>query len=605
MGTTATEQKRVCLLTASCYHWTAVLLHHETRSALALALSLLAGCTSTDTSPTQPESRSDAAVARDASSPATPQTRRDAASPQPTDAAITPDPARDASRADPDSGPRQDAATSTDAAVTADAGTASDASTPEPAAADVAYDAFTELFYTVRNGEGYYVNNSGSATADAWWTQAELIEMAIDAYERKPSARYRALMNELITGFVAKQGSDWTYNDFNDDITWMVIASSRAHLLTQNADFLRYAKQNWDAMYTRAWSDEYGGGLFWKVGVDSKNACINGPGAIAAYLLYKATDDASYLDKAKAIYAWERATLFDAQSGAVYDNINPQGGDKWTFTYNSGTFIGIANYLFAETGEQRYFDDAKLAADFVVRELSDAEGLVKENDISGDGAAFKPIMFRWLTKFVTDNQLEREYLPWLQSNANRAWANRRAGDNISWNNWREATPHRLLDSHGAMATVQILQVVPAGGAPVPWENTTPQDGRGQIEAELCDEKRGMLIEASEADGQQLGGIGNDHWARYGHVDFGARAAGTFEARVSVADGTGGRIELHLDALDGPLLGTLTTTSTGDWSRYELQRAALAAAIGVHELFLVFKTNPGSGFVANLNWFTLR
>ncbi|HKO92216.1 MAG TPA: hypothetical protein VJU61_13725, partial [Polyangiaceae bacterium] len=98
-----------------------------------------------------------------------------------------------------------------------------DAGPPAPVAADVAYDAFTKLFYTVTNGKGYYVNNSGTATADAWWTQAELIEMAIDAYERNPSPAYRSLMTELIAGFVAKQGSDWTYNDFNDDIAWMVI----------------------------------------------------------------------------------------------------------------------------------------------------------------------------------------------------------------------------------------------------------------------------------------------------------------------------------------------------------------------------------------------
>jgi hypothetical protein len=560
----------------------------------------MAGCASA-----APASQ-DAAVTRDAAaSDAAP------ALPVPPSAAGAPAAGHAAdSGAPPEADASADGGTPTDAAVSGspDANASKDAGPAAPSDADLAYEAFTALFYTVTDGKGYYVNNSGTAQADAWWTQAELIEMAIDAYERKPSAKNRELMTELIAGFIAKQGSDWTYNDFNDDIAWMVLASMRAHLLTQNDDFLRYAKQNWDAMYERAWSSDYGGGLWWKVGVDSKNACINGPGAIGACLLYRATGDESYLDKARAIYAWERTTLFDAETGAIYDNINPRGGDKWTFTYNSGTFIGSANCLFAETGEQNYVDDAKLSADFVVRELSDADGLIKENDISGDGAAFKPIMFRWLTKFVVDHKLEREYLPWLQSNANRAWANRRAGDSISWNDWRKATPHRILDSHGAMATVQILQVVPAGGTPVPWYNAAPQNGLERIEAENCDEKRGMLVEAHDAmddGGQHLGGIQNDHWARYGRVDFGASAASRLEARLSVATGQGGRIEVHLDGKDGPLLGTLATTSTGDWGSYELQTSTLTATTGVHDVFLVFKSNPGSSFIANLDWFTLR
>jgi predicted alpha-1,6-mannanase (GH76 family) len=574
-------------------------------SASLVLLALFTGCGSREAEAEDAAWTQDAFVAEDAEpAPDAPMTPDASSLPNALEAGER-DAGGDAATAPVSDAMPSDAALDATLDATPDSGPVTDAGPSLPLVADIAYDAFTKVFYTVQNGKGYYVNNSGTANADAWWTQAELIEMAIDAYERKPSAAYRSLMTELVAGFVAKQGTDWTYNDFNDDIAWMVIASARAHLHTQNADFLRYAKQNWDAMYARAASTDYGGGLWWKVKVDSKNACINGPGAIGAYLLYKATGEAGYLAKAKAIYAWERATLFDLKTGAVYDNINPQGGDKWTFTYNSGTFIGIANYLYRETSDKAYYNDAKLAADFAKNKLSDADGLIKENDVSGDGAAFKPIMFRWLMKFVTDNGLAAEYVPWLQRNANRAWANRRAGDQISWNNWKEATPHRILDSHGAMATVQILQVVPPGGAEVAWYNSAPQVGTGQIEAERCDEKRGMTIEASEAGGEQLGGIGNDAWARYGQLDFGQTAPSTFEARVSVAGGAGGSIEIHADRLNGALLGTLTTTPTGSWTSYSQQSAPIAKTTGVHDVYLVFKPSMAGGFVANLNWFRLR
>lgn len=513
---------------------------------------------------------------------------RDAAR-EPNDAQITDAGAFDAGRPD---------------ASRPDAGRA-DAGRSDHPAADLAYDAFTKLFYTVRDGKGYYVNNSGTASADAFWTEAELIEMAIDAYERKPSDAYKKLMTDLIYGFVAVHGTDWTGNDFNDDIAWMVIASARAHALTQNPDFLGYAKKNWDAMYARAWSADYGGGLWWKVKVDSKNACVNGPGAIGGFLLYKATQDASYLDKAKAIYAWERKTLFDASTGAVYDNINPKGGDKWTFTYNSGTFIGIANYLYQETHDKAYLNDAKLAASFAKMRLSDADGLIKENDVTGDGAAFKAIMFRWLAKLVYDNALEADYVPWLQYNANRAWANHRAGDNISWNNWKEATPHRILDAHGAMATVQLLQVTPAGGKDFAWYNGAAQNGRENIEAESCDEKRGLNIEDSEGGGQQLGAATSGSWARYGRVDFGASAPTMVDARASVDGSAGGQVELHLDSLSGPLIATLNFTATGAWTSYRDFSAALSPVTGTHDVFFAFKPGAGRTYVCNLNWFKLR
>jgi hypothetical protein len=147
--------------------------------------------------------------------------------------------------------------------------------------------------------------------------------------------------------------------------------------------------------------------------------------------------------------------------------------------------------------------------------------------------------------------------------------------------------------------------VPPGGSEVAWYNSAPQNGRSQIEAEACDEKRGITIEPSEAGSQQLGGIGNDAWARYGHVDFGQTAPSSFEARLAVDNAAGGRIELHADSRTGPLLGTLAAAPTGSWTSFDLVSAPIASTIGVHDLFLVFKTDPGSGFVANLNWFRLR
>jgi predicted alpha-1,6-mannanase (GH76 family) len=501
-----------------------------------------------------------------------------------------------------------DAPFSADVTAPSDAATdAADSGVVTNAAADLAYDSFTKMFYTVTNGKGYYVNNAGDTKADGWWGQAELIEMAIDAYDRKKSDAYKTLVTELVYGFVAKQGTDWTGNKYNDDIAWMVIASARAHLDTGNADFLTYAKSNWDKMYARAWNTSFaGGGLWWNTDNNTKNACINGPGAIGAYLLYKATGDKAYLTKATEIYAWERATLFEATSGAINDRIELANGlQRGSLTYNQGTFVGIANYLYKETGTSSYFDDAKKASDFLKNNLSDANGLPNENQITGDFANFKAIGFRWVAKFMSDNSLGSTYLSWLQYNANKAWANRRATDNISWNDWKNPTPHMILDGSGAMATVQILQVVPPGGQAVAWYNSAPQNGRSNIEAENCDEKRSALIETPDGGTKQLGGATGGAWARYENVDFTATAPTELVAHASVDASAGGNIEVHIDSLAGTLIGTVALASTGSWTTYADFTTTLTAVTGAHDIYLVFKTAAGKTYVANLDWFKLR
>ena len=102
-----------------------------------------------------------------------------------------------------------------------------------------------------------------------------------------------------------------------------MIAFARGHLITGSANFRNVAKNNWDAMYNRAWDTNFtGGGLWWNTDNLYKNAAVNGPAAIAACLLYNIYGDSSYLIKAQAIYAWERRVLFNTGNGSIADGIN-------------------------------------------------------------------------------------------------------------------------------------------------------------------------------------------------------------------------------------------------------------------------------------------
>ena len=71
-------------------------------------------------------------------------------------------------------------------------------------------------------------------------------------------------------------------------------------------------------------------------------------------------------------------------------------------------------------------------------------------------------------------------------------------------------------------------------------------------------------------------------------------------RVASA-GLGGRIEVRVDSLRGPPISTVRVGSTGDWQVYTDLAAPIANPGGTHELFFVFRRNPGDDGLFNINW----
>jgi len=309
------------------------------------------------------------------------------------------------------------------------------------------------FFYTNAMGGFFLATNGtpGDRKTD-FWTCAEQLEMTLDAYERSSNAACLNVFSNGFNGFLADHGTNWQNNPYNDDVFWMVIACARAYQLTGNPAFRHTAKLNFDMCYRRAW-DAQGGGLWWKTDRASKNACVNGPGTIAAYLLSEIYHFRHYRAKSKAIFEWERKVLFDAGSGRVRDNINLHGKFGFmAFTYNEGTFIGAANFL----GD---VNDARLAAKFT-REKLCKDGILPAYGREGDAAGFNGIFTRWLARFMKDRHLQADYAAWLQTNADAAWRNRRLTDDLSWSDWSTPTPEGSLNSWPCSSSVVILQVAP-------------------------------------------------------------------------------------------------------------------------------------------------
>lgn len=323
--------------------------------------------------------------------------------------------------------------------------------------ADAIFEAHTAAFYREKDGRGWHLKNTGSNKKADYWTRAEQLEMVLDVHARTRDPKHLEMFGSLFRGFIADHGRTWERNDFNDDIMWMVIACTRAHLTTGNAEYLNVAKENFDLCYKRAISPDLGGGLWWKTDNKSKNACVNGPGSIAAFLLGLATRDASYTAKAKELFLWERDTLFDKKTGKISDSIRADGRIAgFALTYNQGTFVGAANLL-------GYNKEAKLAATYTMNHMC-RDGYLPPGGESGDGGGFNGIGVRWIARFMRNQHEEATFEPWLQRNAEAAWQTRRESDNLSWCAWPKPTPPGVRFSWGCSNAVVILQAVhpPAG-----------------------------------------------------------------------------------------------------------------------------------------------
>ncbi len=120
----------------------------------------------------------------------------------------------------------------------------------------------------------------------------------------------------------------------------------------------------------------------------------------------------------------------------------------------------------------------------------------------------------------------------------------------------------------------------------------------RIEAEGFSFKSGTETEVCREGGQDIGWINNGNYLVFDQVDFGSGVL-AFQARVA-SDGGGGTIEIHLDSQSGPVIGTLTVSSTGGWQNWATMETSVVNMQGLHPVYLIFR--GGGGGLFNINWF---
>ncbi|GAA2107315.1 glycoside hydrolase family 76 protein [Actinomadura alba] len=103
------------------------------------------------------------------------------------------------------------------------------------------------------------------------------------------------------------------------------------------------------------------GGVFWTQAPWSqdRNTVSNGPGAELGLHLYLLTKRPEYLAWAKRMFDWTNACML-APNGLYWDHIDLAGRiDTTQWSYNQGVMLGSAALLYKATGDHRYLDRAR------------------------------------------------------------------------------------------------------------------------------------------------------------------------------------------------------------------------------------------------------
>lgn len=291
------------------------------------------------------------------------------------------------------------------------------------------------------NGGQYFNTNNSGNTTFQYWPNAHGLDVLIDAYLRTNDNSYKSYFDKWYVGVKSKNGNSWK-NEYYDDMEWNALALLRAYKATNDTKYKDASLELWGYI-KEGWNDNAGGGITWKKGMEySKNACSNGPAAILAARLYQEFENEDDKEWAFKIYNWQKSTLVNLNTGAVWDNINSNSGEikkDWVFTYNQGTYIGAAVELHKITNEKSYLIDASLAADYTLSSL--VENSVLKSEGTGDGGLFKGIFIRYFTQLIIQGKLDKpvrdRYLQFINFNAETLWINGTNTQGILFGpNWR-------------------------------------------------------------------------------------------------------------------------------------------------------------------------
>lgn len=455
----------------------------------------------------------------------------------------------------------------------------------DEAVRDAMIDGFTAKYYR-RSGANYVLGKGG------WWGDAEMFETILDAYETTGDTRYKTMFDHLYKNFVGRNGSDWSNNEYNDDITWMVLACIRAYKYFGTITYKNVARSNYDKMYKRAQCYPEGM-LRWKQGNNGTNSCINCPATIAACYLFEMLGDSAYLEKAKAIYAGQRKNLYVVSSGCVYDSGGWtdagkfQVGNKWCSTYNQGTMLGAALMLWQHTGETKYRTDANNIWRYSYNNLTESTNHIIHvcQTVNGDLCGFKGIFMRYARHYAEDLG-KQDVQAWIAKNAWHAYQNRNS-KGVTWSKWLTKTAENFKDGDKDINNDAFGASTAVSAAANAHINAMfKKDAYTVIPVEKFDDIRFFMLTDDKEQGT-VTTVATREGAYVGwkNVNFGSEGADVAEVYVK-AENDKSRFALCLDGWGSNCVVAMSDTLEQEWHTYSLPVPCIT---GTHTVYVVMES----------------
>ena len=127
-------------------------------------------------------------------------------------------------------------------------------------------------------------------------------------------------------------------------------------------------------------------------------------------------------------------------------------------------------------------------------------------------------------------------------------------------------------------------------------------GYGLKSAKMGIKNTGVVADMPTSTGQRnmyIYDLNDGEFIKLRGVDFGQ---GAKSFAVTAAATAGCTVTLRLDSQDGPVIGTVTITSTGSVEKYKSFKAKVTNASGVHDLYLCFSGTSGD---TRLDWWQFK
>lgn len=109
----------------------------------------------------------------------------------------------------------------------------------------------------------------------------------------------------------------------------------------------------------------------------------------------------------------------------------------------------------------------------------------------------------------------------------------------------------------------------------------------RVEAETMAWSEGVTTMEDEERGVYVVDIHDGDYIKVMNVDFGSEGPASFSV-TSSSRYQGGSLELHIDSIDGEMIGAVNIPYTGEWNIWKEVTSNVSKTTGVHDLFLVFK-----------------